>query len=141
MTTRLRGVILAVSAATLVLVGASCQKPAPDTRLEAERVRVRKAESAITKLTGLTDQMNAQLLVLQGKDEATSAEIATLRGSLAELKEGLASVGGDLKAARGDTTELSKKLDSLSAKLSAVDQRLWVLDAKYTDHLRKYHGG
>lgn len=158
---RLRALALLAPAALGTLAGAACSKEgaAGDLRREkAREVRLERLETSLSEvsgslseMSGATIQLNDQLLALrktvESRDEGMGGELASIRGSVSELARStselrglIASLQKDLAAARTSSSSVTKRLDDLSAKLGAVDQRLWVLEARYNDHLRKFHG-
>jgi chromosome segregation ATPase len=134
-------VLLVVSAALLGLVAVSCRtNGAP----EADLSRIRRVESTLSEVSGTTARLNDQIATLrqslEGTDAGMATELGSVKGSVDELRASLDALRKDLSAARGADAGLQKKLDELSAKVSGIDQRLWVLEARYNDHLRKLHG-
>lgn len=126
---------LLLTAALLGLVASSCEGPAQ------QELRLRKVEGSLRRVSGLASNASEQLVVLQTEEKGTDAELAALKASLDELTASIESLRKDLAAAKTTDASLQKKLDDLSKKVDGVDQRLWVLEARYNDHLRKYHGG
>lgn len=100
--------------------------------------RMRRIERTVSQVSAnLDDQLGA----LRAKDEGTGKDLSGLEASLGELKSSIDGLKGDIQSLKTADTSLQKKIDDLSAKLSGIDQRLWVLEARFNDHLRKYHGG
>ncbi len=161
MNPRLRALALLAPAALGTLAGVACSKEGAAGELRREKareVRLERVETSLSEVSGTLSQMsgattalNDQLLALQktveSRDEGTGGELASIKGALSELRGStselrglIASLQKDLTAARTSSSSVTKRLDDLSAKLGAVDQRLWVLEARYNDHLRKFHG-
>jgi chromosome segregation ATPase len=140
--------VLAFAAGGLVVMAASCQEQAKSVDIRPVAQRVTGMETTLQKVSGLADRLNAQVVTLQGKDEGLSKEIAGLtselgglKGSVDELRKSVDSLRADVQATKNANAALQKKVDDLSARIGGIDQRLWVLEARYNDHLRKYHGG
>ncbi|MGH2705625.1 MAG: hypothetical protein ACRDJ4_11175 [Actinomycetota bacterium] len=133
-------VLLVVTAALLGLVAVSCRTSGsgPDV------ARLQRVESTLSKVSGTTARLNDQIATLrqslEGADAGVATELGAVEGSVDELRAALDALRKDLSAAKGADAGLQKKLDDLSAKVSGIDQRLWVLEARYNDHLRKLHG-
>jgi archaellum component FlaC len=139
--------VLAFAAGALVVMAASCQQQSPvDIRPVAQRVT--GVETTLKKVSGLADKLNTEIVTLQGKDEGLSkdlagisSELGGLKGSVDDLRKSIDSLRADIQATKNSNASIQKKLDDLSGRVGGIDQRLWVLEARYNDHLRKYHGG
>lgn len=107
----------------------------------SDESRLRKVEKTLDEVAGVAGQFNARLDALQVKDEGLDARLVELKSVLDELKVSIGSLQSDVAALKGGSTSMQKKIDELGSKISAIDQRLWLLEARYNDHLRKYHGG
>lgn len=139
-------VLLAVAVASVGLAAPACQDRTSNVGLTSrEEDRLETVETTVAQVSGTATRLNDELIALQqslqGRDEGLAGEIAGLKGSLEEFRRSLGALQKDLAAAKGADATLQKKLDELAGKLAGVDQRLWVLQARYDDHLRKYHGG
>ena len=140
--------VLAFAAGALVVMAASCQEQASPVDIRPVAQRVTGVETTLQKVSGLADRLNAQIVTLQGKDEGLSkdlagmsSELGGLKGSVDELRKSIDSLRADIQATKNSNATVQKKIDDLSGRVSGIDQRLWVLEARYNDHLRKYHGG
>lgn len=130
--------LLAAAAALIALVAASCnERPGSG----AQDARLDKVESSVSRVTGQADQVSQQILVLQKADEGMGADLAAIKASLEEIQQSLEAIRVDLGAVKTTNASLGRKLDDLDKKIAGVDQRLWLLEARYNDHLRKYHAG
>jgi chromosome segregation ATPase len=140
--------VLAFAGGALVVMAASCQEQAKTVDIRPVAQRVTGMEETLQKVSGLTDRLNAQIVTLQGKDEGLTkdlagltSELGGLRGSVDELRKSIDAMRADIQATKNSNAALQKKVDDLSSRVGGIDQRLWVLEARYNDHLRKYHGG
>ena len=149
MKTRVSPVLFVIAAtAALAVVAVACGDQAKPVDLQPFAKRVTSVESTLKKVSGLTDQLNTQIVTLKGTDEGLtqqlsglSSDMTALKGSVDELKKSIDSLKADVQATKTSTASIQKKLDDLSSRVGGIDQRLWVLEARYNDHLRKYHGG
>lgn len=107
----------------------------------SDESRLRKVEKTLDEVAGVAGQFNARLDAVRVKDEGLDARLVELKTVLDELKVSIGSLQSDVAALKGGSTSMQKKIDELGSKISAIDQRLWLLEARYNDHLRKYHGG
>jgi chromosome segregation ATPase len=147
--TRVAPVLLVVAAtAALAVLAVACGEQARPVDLRPFSKRVTSVESTLKKVSGLTDQLNAQIVTLQGKDEGydqqlsgLSTDLSGLKSSVDDLKKSIDSLRTDIQSTKSTAASIQKKLDDLSSRVGGIDQRLWLLDARYNDHLRKYHGG
>lgn len=107
----------------------------------SDESRLRKVEKTLDEVAGVAGQFNARLDALQVNHEGLDARLVELKTVLDALKVSIGSLQSDVAALKGGSTSMQKKIDELGSKISAIDQRLWLLEARYNDHLRKYHGG
>lgn len=140
--------VLAFAAGALVVMAASCQEQATPVDIRPVAQRVTGVETTLQKVSGIADKLNSQIATLQGKDEGLtkdlagiSSELGGLKGSVDDLRKSIDSLRADIQATKNSNASIQKKLDDLSGRVGGIDQRLWVLEARYNDHLRKYHGG
>jgi chromosome segregation ATPase len=140
--------LIAAALATFGLVAVACGEQTNQVDLGPFAKRVTSVESTLKKVSGVTDQMNTQIVTLQGKDEGFNQQLSGLssdlngvKSSLDDLKKSIDSLRTDIQATKTSNAAIQKKLDDLTKRVSGIDDRLWVLEARYNDHLRKYHGG
>lgn len=103
--------------------------------------RLRRLERSLDSVTEVAAKVDRTVAGLKTSDDTSAAQVATLGTSLDELRSAIDSLRSDLSALKSSDATMQKKIDDLSAKMGAIDQRLWVLEARYNDHLRKYHNG
>ena len=132
--------LLMVSVVFLGLLGASCDRSGrePDPRVET-------LEKSVARMTTQVEETLGQL---EAKDKIVEDDLAAIKTSLADISAALDGIRTDVSAVKAADASLTKKIDDLtkkvndvSTKVGAVDQRIWVLESRYGDHLRKYHGG
>jgi septal ring factor EnvC (AmiA/AmiB activator) len=126
------GIAAAVLLGALAIGVASCQQPTGQ-----QESRLRNIENAIARVDGVTESLS----LLQSTDQGFAEELKNLKSSVDGLRQSVDALAKDVQSAKNSNASLQKKLDEISGKLGAVDQRLWVLEARYNDHLRRYHGG
>ncbi|MGH2767361.1 MAG: hypothetical protein ACREJP_03550 [Candidatus Methylomirabilales bacterium] len=128
----------------LGLLTASCRTDG--LRLaSADQARIRRIERALAEVSRTTGVLNGQILAVEkaraGADEGMAGELGGLKASLGQLGGVLEALRKDLGVAKVSSASLDKRLEELRVTLAEVDQRLWLLEARYNDHLRKVHGG
>lgn len=131
--------LLVLSVVFLGLLGAACeQSTTPDSR-------VGQLEKSLSRMTA---RVNQTLVQLETRGKTAEEELSGIKTTLAEINTAVEGLRTEISDAKGADASLQKKIDDLtkkvndvSTKISAVDQRIWVLENRYNDHLRKYHGG
>jgi len=142
MTARVRrAAFVLVAGAVLMVVAISCQSPARNDD------RISKLESSVATVSSIATRINA----LEGKDQGVEGQVAALNESIAGLQAGLEDLKKQLAGAQGSDAALRKKVDSMAAqvaqaataagKIGSLEQKITLLETRYNDHLRKYHGG
>lgn len=142
MTARVRrAALVLVSGAILAIVAISCQSP------PKEDDRISKLESSVATVSSIATRVNA----LEGKDQGVDGEVAALNQSIAGVQASLEDLKKQLAGAQGSDAALKKKVDSMAAqvaqaataagKIGSLEQKITLLETRYNDHLRKYHGG
>lgn len=135
MNPRLRPWILVLAAlATLGIAAPSC----------ADSARIDEVEKDINRVSTIATRVNSQIVTLQTTTKTADQEIAEIRAAINEVNTALEALRNEVSG-EGSLTkrvdDLNKKVSDLTSKLNALDQRIWVLESRYNDHLRKYHGG
>lgn len=142
MTARVRrAVFILVAGAVLMVVAISCQSPPRNDD------RIQKLESSVATVSSIATRVNA----LEGKDQGVEGQVAALNQSIAGLQASLEDLKKQLAGAQGSDAALRKKVDSMAAqvaqaataagKIGSLEQKITLLETRYNDHLRKYHGG
>jgi predicted nucleic acid-binding Zn-ribbon protein len=140
MTARRACMVLAACAALLV-VGVSCQNPARNED------RISKLESSVANVSSIATRVNT----LEGKEQGLDGQVAALNESLAAAQGSLEEIRKEVAGAQGADAALKKKVDGMAAqvnqaaaaagRIASVEQKITLLETRYNDHLRKYHGG
>lgn len=128
-------IILAAAAVALGAAVSSCNAASAEDR------RLDKVEKSLAGVTGVAETIEGRIDGLETEGKALGDDITAMRASLDELKAAIASLEDEITALRESDTSIGKRLDDLTTKLNAIDQRLWLLESRYNDHLRKYHSG
>ena len=142
MTARVRrAAFILVAAAVLMVVAISCQSPARNDD------RISKLESSVATVSSIATRVNA----LEGKDQGVEGQVAALNQSIAGVQASLEDLKKQLAGAQGSDAALRKKVDSMAAqvaqaataagRIGSLEQKITLLETRYNDHLRKYHGG
>jgi uncharacterized protein involved in exopolysaccharide biosynthesis len=136
-----RAAFVLAAGAILMVVAVSCQSPAKDED------RISKLESSVATVSSIATRVNA----LEGKDQGVEGQVAALSQSIAGLQASIEDLRKDLGGAQGADASLKKKVDSMAAqvaqaataagKIGSIEQKITLLETRYNDHLRKYHGG
>ncbi len=136
-----RAVIVVAACAVLLVVGVSCQNPA------ANDERISKLESSVANVSSIATRVNA----LEGKEQGLGGQVSTLNESLAAVQTRLEELKRELEGSQGADAVLKKRVDAMAAQVSqaaaaagrigAIEQKVTLLETRYNDHLRKYHGG
>lgn len=136
-----RATFILVAGAVLMVVAISCQSPARNDD------RISKLESSVATVSSIATRVNA----LEGKDQGVEGQVAALNQSIAGLQASLEDLKKQLAGAQGSDAALKKKVDSMAAqvaqaataagKIGSLEQKITLLETRYNDHLRKYHGG
>ncbi|MGQ0679908.1 MAG: hypothetical protein ACT4OM_09705 [Actinomycetota bacterium] len=137
-----RAAMVVTGSAALLVIGASCQQP--DNR-SAERIS--KLETSVAGVSSIATRVHA----LEGKDQGVDGQMGSLNQSIAQLQAAMEEVSKEVDAAQGSDSALKKKVDAMAGqvasvaaqtnKIGAIEQKLALLETRYNDHLRKYHGG
>ncbi|HVL52319.1 MAG TPA: hypothetical protein VM754_12550 [Actinomycetota bacterium] len=139
-----RALLLVLACAAGMLIASSCQQT-PDTGAEK---RLAEIESTIQTSMAGVDGLATQVQALEGKEQGIEGQVAALNQSIAELQGKIDEVSRRVAASSGSDAELKKKLDAVSGqvggvstKVGAIEQKISLLETRYNDHLRKFHGG
>jgi hypothetical protein len=136
-----RAVIVLAGCIALMVVGVSCQNPA------VSEDRITKLESSVANVSSIATRVNA----LEGKEQGLGGQVAELGNSLAAVQIGMDELRKEVEGAQGVDATLRKKIDGVAAQVSqataaaarvaSLEQKITLLETRYNDHLRKYHGG
>ncbi len=136
-----RALIVLAGCFALLVLGVSCQNP------DRNNDRISRLESSVANVSSIATRVNA----LEGKEEGLGGQVAALNESLAGVQSSLEQLRKDLAGAQSADAALKKKVDGMAAqvaqaaaaagKIGSIEQKMTLLETRYNDHLRKYHGG
>lgn len=142
MTHRLSRAAFVAGCLAFLVLAVSCQDL---SRNEDERIS--KLESSVANVSSIATRVNA----LEGKDQGLDGQVGALNESIAAAQAGIDELKNEVAGAHGANAALKKKVDGVAAqvsqaaaaagKIGALEQKLTLLETRYNDHLRKYHGG